>query len=1165
VPSSLDRIVRYAGEAFTPFADALIASDEDAIALVQDLGWELPSLPPSLAALRSTVGDLISSLADTESGLREHAEGTLSETDLLSRLARVGANMAIVASQIAGLGAKLKTELGASYANATGIDAHFADRLLQYLLHRGIEERTPRLAAMLSLLGVLETEYLPPDPVKSQPETRLRRVRLERIPTFIQDPAKVVKDVYGWGTPSLDADRLFWALSWVSREIAAPARVVYPSEELVAALAPGVAIADDEGPDPMLAVPVFFTANVSLEALVYPVPKAAPSDLQAIAVTLVAAGGIAQTYPLSQRVSLALETGASLSSGVALILRPDQGLSLKTDALTKNPGSLASGKIAGTLAYGPTPGESAFPIITIAGDTRVQAKELRLGAGAEALPGPKTDAYVEASVVEGKLVIAAGDLDTFLAKLLPPDGMEAPFEVGISWSHSRGLAFSGSGGLELKLPLNLKLAIVELKTLYVAALARTDHVDLELSLSGDVTIGPVAATIERVGARAALSLRAGNLGPVGLEVGFQPPTGLGIAVDAGPVVGGGFISFDPDKGRYTGVLQLAVASIQIKAIGILDTKLPGGQSGYSFLIIVSAEFPPIQLGFGFTLNGVGGLAGIQRTMVTEALQAGIRSHAVDHILFPKDPVANAPQIVSDLQAFFPPAPGRYVFGPMAILAYGSGPATLVEAELGVLLELPAPIRLVLLGQISAHLPSKEAAVAELHLDLIGVLEFAKRTVSIDATLHDSRLVKFPLTGDMALRLSYGDQPAFAFALGGFNPRFTPPPGFPALDRLTLTLAKDGGNPTIVCQSYLALTSNTAQFGARAEISASELGFSIRGWLGFDVLVVISPFSLLADLQAAVEVKRGAVKIASASLTGQLSGPTPWHLAGRASFDFIVHYEVPVEATIGEAVTAALPAADPWLELQAALQDTRSWRSVPGPAAAGVVSQRALPEGAEPLLDPLGGAAVHEKACPLNRRLTKFGEAEIEGAGGYDLGQDAVTVGGAPVEHRTVQDYFAAAQFEQLSDAERLSRPGFERMDSGFELESDALALGASLGDTVGLETVIVDDPGYAPPPYELSAEAQGAALATSASSRGGLGAVGEERFAPPPGQRPPVSLAEERFVIVDSSTLKRPSPDPSPKDGTAGKGAAVQALEAYLRSHPERRGQAAVVPAPEAA
>jgi hypothetical protein len=227
---------------------------------------------------------------------------------------------------------------------------------------------------------------------------------------------------------------------------------------------------------------------------------------------------------------------------------------------------------------------------------------------------------------------------------------------------------------------------------------------------------------------------------------------------------------------------------------------------------------------------------------------------------------------------------------------------------------------------------------------------------------------------MALRLSYGDQPAFAFAVGGFNPRFAPPPAFPALERLTLTLAKDGGNPTIVCQTYLALTSNTAQLGVRAEISGTELGLSFRGWLGFDVLVVISPLSFLADLQAAVEVKKGGVKIATASLTATLAGPTPWHLSGRASFDFIVHYEVPGRgddrrgrhggALLRRSLARAAGGAPGGPKLASGAR----------PAAAAGGQPARAPAGIEPLLDPLGGAAVHEKACPLNRRLTKFGEA-----------------------------------------------------------------------------------------------------------------------------------------------------------------------------------------------
>ena len=57
--------------------------------------------------------------------------------------------------------------------------------------------------------------------------------------------------------------------------------------------------------------------------------------------------------------------------------------------------------------------------------------------------------------------------------------------------------------------------------------------------------------------------------------------------------------------------------IQVKAIAVITTRLPDGSSGFSMLIIITAQFDVgIQLGLGFTLNGIGGLIGINRAMET---------------------------------------------------------------------------------------------------------------------------------------------------------------------------------------------------------------------------------------------------------------------------------------------------------------------------------------------------------------------------------------------------------------------------------------------------------------------------------------------------------------------------------------------------------------------
>ena len=167
------------------------------------------------------------------------------------------------------------------------------------------------------------------------------------------------------------------------------------------------------------------------------------------------------------------------------------------------------------------------------------------------------------------------------------------------------------------------------------------------------------------------------------ELGFKSPTGIGIAIDAEVVRGGGYLFFDKDKGQYGGVLDLDIKGLcTVKAIGLLATRMPDGSRGFSFLAIFAVEhFTPINLGLGFRLTGFGGLFGYDRTVSMDALQAGLKTHALDHIMFPPDPVANAPAIISTAAAVFPPARDQIIVGLMAQIAWGA--ASLVTIELGL--------------------------------------------------------------------------------------------------------------------------------------------------------------------------------------------------------------------------------------------------------------------------------------------------------------------------------------------------------------------------------------------------------------------------------------------------------------------------------------------------
>src|SRR5262249_42544423 len=134
------------------------------------------------------------------------------------------------------------------------------------------------------------------------------------------------------------------------------------------------------------------------------------------------------------------------------------------------------------------------------------------------------------------------------------------------------------------------------------------------------------------------------------------------------------------------------------------------------------------------------------------------------------------------------------------------------------------------------------------------------------------------------------------------------------------------------EAYVALTSNTVQFGANAELEATAafLGvtYTAHGRVGFDVLLQFSPFELVADFVASVAITAGDddKELLSASLTARLEGPQPWFATGTASFD-LLGLDVAFDVAVGSSAPPALPPRQNVLELVAtALRDPAAWRA-----------------------------------------------------------------------------------------------------------------------------------------------------------------------------------------------------------------------------------------------
>jgi hypothetical protein len=747
------------------------------------------------------------------------------------------------------------------------------------------------------------------------------------------------------------------------------------------------------------------------------------------------------------------------------------------------------------------------------------------------------------------------DADSFLQILFGKVRKAIPLDSLLTWSPADGAKLDGLPGDTYVIPINQNLAVVTLKTLTLHFEPAGTGVQFSAALDGSGGLGPFQMSVQGIGVLFTLSVVAGP--SLQITAGFKAPTGLGAVMDAGPITGGGFLSIDQANGRYAGILQLQLFGIGVTAIGLLDTKVPGG---FSFLVILTATFEGLQIGFGFTLNGVGGIVGLDRTIHTDPLRNAVLGHHIDHILFAQDPVAHAAEIISDLRDIFPPASDEFVFGPMVKMGWGT--PSIAEVELGFILDLPAGI-FVILGQISCFFPTPEVAVVELHLDFDGVFDPAQKTLSLTASLHDSRVELYTLRGDMAFQLTWGDSPSFLFSLGGFNPHFQPPPAFPALQRLSLELGF-GDNPRISMQNYLAVTSNSYQFGAKGELYAAAGPFNLHGWMGFDALLIFSPLSFIVDFDAGIDFREDDNVLASLTVHASLSGPRPWHVEGEASISiFFVDASVNFTATIGDTTPASVPPAEIKPALMNAFQEVKNWSAEQPPGYLQVVVlQPPATDSSKTLLDPVGGAKLEQRSVPLNEVINKFSENNVDPPVKFvvksvSLGDKAM--GTIPP---LVRDLFPRAQFQQMSDQQKLSIPSFELMDGGLKIASDAATQGDGTKDPVIYKTTIFEE---AQPPrngllYTMNAAMQLAYTQIGSVAKAATSNAGTLKYAPPPFSSSLVGLKEDVYVVASMADLTVHPAVTQP----VTKGAAMQALADYVSLNPAAAGTLQVVAIHEA-
>lgn len=720
-----------------------------------------------------------------------------------------------------------------------------------------------------------------------------------------------------------------------------------------------------------------------------------------------------------------------------------------------------------SLAY--TPRSSV--ILGADGGTRLEVGAPAIGLGLDLVDEP--DLSFELTLTGVALVVAPGDGDSFVAGALPDVELDAGFDLGLSWSKRSGLRLSAANaGLEFRVPIERDIGAVATLHWVDVALDINEQLDLGLGAAATVTLGPFAARVEGVGLRVVVGFppdRDGNLGPADLGLAFKPPTGVGFDLDLGDVgQGAGFVDYDPELGRYSGALELQLLEVGLGAIVVIDTRLPGDPDGWALFASIFATFPLLPLGFGFFLSGVGGLVCLNRTMDEDALAAGLKSGAIDAILFLDDPLEDVPLILSQLDAWFPLAPGSSVFGVAARITWGT-PVPIVTGQLGVALVLPE-LEIAVMGSVAMLLPTEEEVLLELHMDSLGVIDVPGQTVTVLASLYDSALLStIHLSGDMAFYVSLGASPAFLLSVGGYHPDFDPPCGLPPsvldLDRMRAEVAISD-DVFFSLEAYVAVTSNTLQFGSLATLEASAkfllTTYTARGSVGFDVLLVFTPFSFAAAFQLSVSVSAGDHELLAVELSAQLDGPAPWYTSGYARFHFF-GIDVRFEFEFGGDAEPETPERQDVCGLVvAALGAPGAWRAAePAWANAGVLvfAPDDDVDPAELWVRPDAELEARQTVAPLERGLDHFGVFAIDGPTTLAVtgtGIEGLTEGGDSV---TITDWFAPAQYDDLTRAEKLAAPSYEEMTTGVRFGAGGLGIDADEATTVvpDFEVRIIDE------------------------------------------------------------------------------------------------------------
>lgn len=719
--------------------------------------------------------------------------------------------------------------------------------------------------------------------------------------------------------------------------------------------------------------------------------------------------------------------------------------------------------------------------------------------------------------------------DPMLAKVMP--GSEEPKTTtitAVSLDTGQGF-YIGDGRKNEKavLPVRYSFPNVELREMAFGLIRNParEVTAFEITTSIAATMGD-AVGMQIVGSGFVITPKGATEHQAMFELPVSPrwPDAIGLRIKAGPITGGGFIQRvertykvdgkDVKRIEFGGVLQLKILSFGVTAIVILSP------DPFSLVLVIGVRFPtPIDLSFGFTLNGIGGILALDRGLSLPALQAGMKEHVLDKMLFPDNPVAEAPKLLDKVANVFPPAPGGFVVGPIVELGWGSQ-AKFIDLKLGVVLALPDPM-VVVLGSLRVRVPSKEAPITDIKADLF--VAITPDYLLLFASMRDSTMGTFKVQGDLGLYIQWSGDGAFEFSIGGFHPEYEKltgaKPRLGQMDRVKISWSASKAI-TFEISGYFAITAGSVQLGVDGRFKADFKLIVAKAWITLDMIFIWSPrFAFKISIEVGAEVELLGFTFCSIMFRGSLAGTRPFELAGHVRVDvwFLPTFDKNLgPLTWGDSAPPLAPKLDA-LEIAAtALREPSAWK-VPLPHHAAQLVTLAQVDDVGRIAHPMAALEVSQTQVPLGIRISHIGASPVKA--------DMITMGtpfssaGEAAAISELRVPFPPGHFFDLEGEKLLARSGFEQLPGGCRIAAATTPkVGSTTKKQVAYRTYLRDKNDRS---MGILTDRKFAAYGTAyvaASSVGRFQAVAANPYLVPHPTPPVEAAAPGRSVLSDSMT-----------------------------------------------